>query len=151
MCDSVLLWMTLYFTVWLCLTLEDSIGHCMTLHDPVCLCITLYDSEWFWITLLESVSLILTVFWFFSYCFIPFNCLKCLTRSESVQLMQLWTNFGLVSWTCLGWFRMVQNGSNGFKRLKTVIELCLRNLDFVLSYAPMHKFCACFIYNLLCS
>ena len=45
MCDSVLLWMPLYFTVWLCLTLEDSIGHCMTLHDPVWLCITLYDSE----------------------------------------------------------------------------------------------------------
>ena len=39
---------------------------------------------------------------------------------------------------------MVQNGLNGFKRLKTVFKLFLRKLDFVSSYAPMHKYCACY-------
>ena len=42
---------------------------------------------------------------------------------------------------------MVQNGSKWFKKAQkvfTVFKLCLRNFDFVLSYAPMHKVCACF-------
>ena len=155
MCDSVLLWMTLYFTVWLCLTLEDSIGHCMTLHDPVCLCITLYDSEWFWITLLESVSLILTVFWFFSYCFIPFNCLNLFKMFNSVRKCSTHAVMNKF-WACqLNMFRMIQNGAKWIKWFKkaqkefTVFKLCLRNLDFVSSYAPMHKFCAC-LYMLDC-
>ena len=154
MCDSVLLWMTLYFTVWLCLTLEDSIGHCMTLHDPVCLCITLYDSEWFWITLLESVSLILTVFWFFSYCFIPFNCLNLFKMFNSVRKCSTHAVMNKF-WACqLNMFRMIQNGAKWIKWFKkaqkefTVFKLCLRNLDFVSSYAPMRKFCACFYKNM---
>ena len=32
--------------------------------------------------------------------------------------MQFWTNFMLVSWICLGWFRMVQNGSKWIKWFK---------------------------------
>ena len=83
MCDSVLLWMTLYFTVWLCLTLEDSIGHCMTLHDPVWLCITLYDSEWIWMTLFESVSLTLSVFWFLGSMLPQYMALSVLSVSLS--------------------------------------------------------------------
>ena len=113
MCHSVLLWMTLYFTVWLCLTLEDSIGHCMTLHDPVWLSITLYDSEWSWMTLFINIDWVWLCFDFLLM--FQFLSTVCLTLSENVQL---WANFGLVSWSCLGWFRMVQNGSNGLKRLK---------------------------------
>ena len=116
--DPVLQCVTLCYSGWPFISLYDYVWLWKTQLDIVWLSMTLYVSVSPFMTLLESVSLILTVFWFFSYCFIPFNCLKCLTRSESVQLMQLWTNFGLVSWTCLGGFRMVQNGSNGLKRLK---------------------------------
>ena len=90
---------------------------------------TFYDLLWLWMTLLESVSLTftvfnsdLTLFLIVQFLSIVWICLKCLTFSEIVQLMQLWTNF------------VVQNGSNDLKKLKkelTVLKLCLRNLDFV--------------------
>ena len=130
--------MTLYYNVWLCVTLDDTLFHCMTMFDSGRLYWTLYDSArpsmslyhplWLWIILNDSfgisflnIDCVWLCFHFFlivSFLSTVWTCLKCLTWSESVQLMQLWTNFGFVSWTCLGWFRMVQNGSNGLKRLK---------------------------------
>ena len=127
--------MTLYYNVWLCVTLDDPLFHCMTMFDSGRLNWTLYDSPWPCMSLYHPLWLWMILNYSFGISFINIDCvfifflvvlflstvwtcLKCLTRSESVQLMQLWTNFGLVSWTCLGWFRMVQNGSNGLKRLK---------------------------------
>ena len=53
-------------------------------------------------------------------------------------------------WACqLNMYRMIQNGAKWIKWFKkaqkefNVFKLYLRNLDFVSSYAPMHKFCAC--------
>ena len=50
------------------------------------------------------------------------------------------------------WFKMDKKNCTkwikGFKEVQkecTAFNLYLRKLDFVLSYAPMHKFCACFI------
>ena len=46
----------------------------------------------------------------------------------------------------LNMLRMIQNSSKWIKKAEkefTVFKLCLRNLNFVQSYAPMHKFCAC--------
>ena len=130
--------MTLYYNVWLCVTLDDTLFHCMTMFDSGRLYWTLYDSArpsmslyhplWLWIILNDSfgisflnIDCVLLCFHFFlivSFLSTVWTCLKCLTLSESVQLMQLWTNFGFVSWTCLGWFSIVQNGSNDLKRLK---------------------------------
>ena len=36
-----------------------------------------------------------------------------------------------------------------YLEIKNKSKTCLTNLDFVQSYAPMHKFCACFFLNLL--
>ena len=58
---------------------------------------------------------------FFSHCLIPFNCLNLFKMFNSVwkcSTHAVMNNFWLVSLTCLGWFRVVQNGSNGLKRLK---------------------------------
>ena len=58
---------------------------------------------------------------FFSHCLIPFNCLNLFKIFNSVwkcSTHAVMNNFWLVSLTCLGWFRVVQNGSNGLKRLK---------------------------------
>ena len=58
-------------------------------------------------------------------------------KFESMQTPCLKTSihnvWRIFRWTCLGWFRMIQNGSNALKNSKefTVFKLCLRNLDFV--------------------
>ena len=33
--------------------------------------------------------------------------------------------------------------NKNFRNIAKYFKICLRNLDFVLSYAPLHKFCAC--------
>ena len=81
----------------------------MTMYDYVRLCMTMYKYVWLFMTMYDYIC----------------------QRSEIVKLVQLWTNFVLVSWTCVGWFRMIQNGSKWLKKKFTVFKLCLRNLDFV--------------------
>ena len=55
LCDSFLLFISLYYFVWLCMIVYNPLLHpmttdyvwlCKTLLDTVWLCMTLYDSEW---------------------------------------------------------------------------------------------------------
>ena len=105
MYDYVWLCMAMYDYEWLYMTIIDYVH--MPFYDNIWLSITMNDYVWLNMTMYDHLWLYTTMYdhvW--------------LHMSEIVELMQLWTNFVLVSWTCVGWFRMFQNGSNDFKKLK---------------------------------
>ena len=142
--------MTLYYNVQLCVTLDDPLFHCMTMFDSGRLNWTLYDSPWpcmplyypLWMILNYSFGISLSILPY-SYCFIPFNCLNLFEMFNSVRKCSTHAVTNKF-WACqLNMFRMIQNDAKWTKWFKkvqkefTVFKLCLRNLDFVSSYAPM--------------
>ena len=151
--------MTLYYNVWLCVTLDDPLFHCMTMFDSGRLNWTLYDSPWPCMSLYHPLWLWMILNYSFGISFINIDCvLIFFLLFYSFQLFEMFNSVRKCSthavmnkfWACqLNMFRVIQNGAKWIKWFKkaqkelTVFKLCLRNLDFVSSYAPMHKFCAC--------
>ena len=129
--------MTIYDYVWLCMAMYDYVWIYMTMFDYVCLCMAIFDSVWLCMTVFDYVWLCVSMYEYimtlhdslqfcknmtkYDYvwlCMTMYDSVWLCHMSEIVKLAQLWTNFVILSWTCVGWFRMVQNWSNYSKRLK---------------------------------
>ena len=117
------LYMTFYDYVWIFMNMYDYVQICMTMYGYVSLNTTMFDCIWLCITtydhapctMYDYVDYIWQCMTMYHYVWI---CLKHLNLFEFVQLTQLYTNSMLVSWTCLGWFRIVQNSSKWIKWFK---------------------------------
>ena len=139
--------MTMYDYVWLCMTIYDYPGLCMTRYNYIWLNMTMYDYVWLCMTINDDIWLFMTLY---DYVWIWMTMLDYewlfITMYDYVWLMQLCTYFMLVSWTCLGLFRVVQNGSEWIKWLKaaekelTIFKPCLRNLMHLYTHSTQRRF-----------